>query len=153
MIGASVTISETDLWATTNNRGDFFINNLPAGKTAVRISSLNYVTELYQINLIKDIVDTVFFLKENNLTLEDVEVTATVTKSISNSFTINRTALDHLQMINATDAMQLLPGGKTNRNLNLTSSLQPNSFAVNGTNGEDGNALFGVGVEVDGAAV
>ncbi len=144
----TITIAETDLWAISNHKGIFKIDNIPSGKNIIRMSRLGFSTISFEIFLDKNINDTVFFLKESNLTLDDVSVTAILNKTTSTVFTIDRTALDHIQMTSVADAMQLLPGGKTNRSLHLATSAQ--NIAVNGRSGEDGNPLFGVGIEVDG---
>lgn len=144
----SITIAETDLWGITDQNGIFRIENIPSGKNLLRISRLNFAAISFEIVINRNINDTVFFLKESNLTLDDVSVTAVLNKTTSTAFTIDRTALDHIQMTSVADAMQLLPGGKTNKNLHLATSDQ--NIAVNGRSGEVGDPLFGVGIEVDG---
>lgn len=145
----SITIAETDLWAVTNHNGIFKIDNIPSGKNMIRMSRLNFSAISFEVVINKNINDTVFLLKESNLTLDDVSVTAILNKTTTTAFTIDRTALDHIQMTSVADALQLLPGGKTNRNLHLATSGAQN-IAVNGRSGEDGSPLFGVGIEVDG---
>lgn len=147
--GAWVTISETDLWGITNDSGFFLIEKVPTAKVVLQVKSLNYATTEFSIQPANNIVDTVFYIKEDNLSLDEVTVTAKVKKEIGTSFIIERNALDHMQMLSVTDAAALLPGGKTSTALNLTSG--PQNFIVNGgLPAERGNAKFGVGVEVDG---
>lgn len=145
----SITIAETDLWAVTNHNGIFKIDNIPSGKNIIRMSRLGFSAISFEVVIDKNITDTAFFLKESNLTLDDVSVTAILNKTTSTTFTIDRTALDHIQMTSVADAMQLLPGGKTNKTLHLATSGAQN-IAVIGRSGEDGNPLFGAGIEVDG---
>lgn len=145
--GATVNISETDQWAVTDKDGKFSIGNIPSGRIVVKISSLDYVTMSYEL-LLNQSIDTVFHLSEDNLTLEKVVVTATIDeKDLATTYTIDRKALDQLQMLSVNDAMSLLPGRKTNLSQHLASGAQ--TLSVNGFGGEGGNPVFGVAVEVD----
>lgn len=147
--GATITIAETDLWAIADKEGRFRIENVPIGKIVVQVTSLNYVKLSSEI-IMREVVDTVFFMIKDDLALENVVVTATIQSDEANgtTYSIDRKALDQLQMLSVQDAMSLLPGGKTNRDLTLTSG--PQNLYVNGRFSESGNPAFGVGVEVDG---
>ncbi|MBO9562478.1 MAG: TonB-dependent receptor [Niastella sp.] len=147
---AIVSIPALDLWATANAKGEFSIKEVPAGNVSLTIEYLGYEKKTYEFILRRDTTDLIFILNEFNLQLDEVLVTARKkAASLTTSYVIDRTALDHMQMLNVRDATSLLPGGKTNQTNHLaTSSAQP--IAVNGTSGEMGNALFGVAVEVDG---
>jgi len=146
---AVISIPASGLWATANDKGEFNIKNIKAGKIILSAQYLGYVKKEFNVVLNKDIKDLVLVLEEDNLTLDEVVVTAKKGSDLSTSFVIDRRALDHLQMLNVTDATSLLPGGKTNTDLHLAGSEQ--RFSVNGVSSEKGNALFGVAVEVDGS--
>lgn len=148
VVGATISLLETDMWATTDAKGFYRMEQIPKGVVTVSVSSLNYVKVVHRLFMQHDIKDTIFFLEEDNLSLDEVVVTASVKKNIATTYSIDRKALDHIQMLSVTDAASLLPGGTTNKSTNLTSGAQ--NFAVNGVSGERGNAIFGVGVEVDG---
>lgn len=141
---ALVSLPDLNLWGTTDAKGMFVINRVSAGTTRIEITCLGYQTLTTTINIERDIDSLTFKLKDDNLKLESVTVTATEVKSAINTSTrMERQAIDHLQVINPTDIMSLLPGGKTvNPNL-MTQSI----FSVRGG---DGNGSFGTAVEVDG---
>ena len=129
----------------TDAKGDFAIQNVNKGKIQVVISCLGYVTATHEIEIHSDTTDLKFYLEQNSLMLDDVEITAKVNEnSATTSRTIDRTAMDHMQMVNVSDLMALMPGGKT-INPNLTTSPR---FEIR-TGGESG-ASFGTAVEVDG---
>lgn len=142
---AVVLLTQSDQWAMTDAKGDFAIQNVNKGKIQVVISCLGYVTATHEIEIHSDTTDLKFYLEQNSLMLDDVEITAKVNEnSATTSRTIDRTAMDHMQMVNVSDLMALMPGGKT-INPNLTTSPR---FEIR-TGGESG-ASFGTAVEVDG---
>ena len=142
---AVVLLTQSDQWAMTDAKGDFAIQNVNKGKIQVVISCLGYVTATHEIEIHSDTTDLKFYLEQNSLMLDDVEITAKVNEnSATTSRTIDRTAMDHMQMVNVSDLMALMPGGKT-INPNLTRSPR---FEIR-TGGESG-ASFGTAVEVDG---
>jgi hypothetical protein len=147
---ASVTIPSLDLSAGANDKGEFIFQKLPAGKFTIQISCLGFARRSFDIEVKQNIADLIFKLEELDLTLKEVVVTANRnTNTLSTSYIMDRTALDHMQMLSVADVTSLLPGGKTNRNLHLaTASSQP--ISINGSTGEKGNPLFGVAVELDG---
>lgn len=147
---ASVTIPSLDLSAGANDKGEFIFQKLPAGKFTIQISCLGFARRSFDIEVKQNITDLIFKLEELDLTLKEVVVTANRnTNTLSTSYIMDRTALDHMQMLSVADVTSLLPGGKTNRNLHLaTASSQP--ISINGSTGEKGNPLFGVAVELDG---
>ena len=144
---AVVSIPHLELWATTNENGEFTINNVPSGEIELSIYCLGYVNLKQKMRLDADTSKRpLFLLQEKNLTLKEVTVTAQKSEDLSTSYTLDRTTLDHIQMLNVTDVTSLLPGGKTSRENKLTNVQR---FAVNGSESA-GNSLFGVAVEVDG---
>ena len=141
---ALVSLPDLNLWGTTDAKGMFIINRVSEGTTKLEIACLGFQTMETMIKIERDIDSLTFKLKEENLKLQSVTVTATEVKSAINTSTrMDRQAIDHLQVINPTDIMSLLPGGKTvNPNL-MTQSV----FNIRGG---DGNGSFGTAVEVDG---
>jgi hypothetical protein len=141
---ALVSLPDLNLWGTTDAKGSFTINRVQAGTAKIQVTCLGYQTIEMTIAVERDIDNLTLKLKEENLKLNSVTVTATEVKSAINTSTrMDRQAIDHLQVINPTDIMSLLPGGKTvNPNL-MTQSV----FNIRGG---DGNGSFGTAVEVDG---
>ncbi|MFT3822556.1 MAG: TonB-dependent receptor [Chitinophagaceae bacterium] len=147
---ASVSIPALELWATANDKGAFTLKNIPAGKIAINVEYLGYERKVYEMEVTGNVDSLVITIDEKNLLLNEVIVTARKKESsFSTSYVMDRTALDHMQMLNVTDVTSLLPGGKTNSTQHLATSATQ-TFSVNGTSGEMGNAVFGVAVEVDG---
>ena len=144
---ATVVLESSGQWAVADAQGKFVIRNVQGGKTVVSVSCLGYVTDSREVTLSKDILNYKVSLADDNLALENAVVTAQEnSNAATTSRTIDRTALDHVQVMNVADISALLPGGAT-KSANLTSS---NSFNIRAGSGEDGNASFGTAVEVDG---
>lgn len=145
---ATVLIEATGQWSVTDAKGQFTIKNIPVAKSTVTVASLGYVDLSRDVSFTKDISGMKFFLEEDNLTLDGAVVTAKENEnSATTSRTIDKTALEHVQVMNITDVASLLPGGATTDN-NLVNQKQFNIRA--GSASEDGNASFGTAVEVDG---
>ncbi len=141
---ALVNLPDLNLWASTNSKGEFVINKVFSGTTQLEITCLGYQKLEMKLTIEKNLDNLAFKLNEDNLKLETVVVTAQESRAnINTSRKMDRQAIDHLQVINPTDIMSLLPGGKTvNPNL-MTQS-------VFNLRGGDGNGSFGTAVEVDG---
>lgn len=135
------------LWAVADNEGRFTVKGVPAGKTQFAVSCLGYATTITEVDVRPGLDSLRLFAPEDNLTLESVVVTAKeAPDAMSTSRTIGGAAIDHLQMVNASDISSLLPGGKTvNPNL-----LNDNPFSLRDGGSAAGNASFGTAVEVDG---
>lgn len=146
---ASVVIPTTGNWSITDAEGVFLLNNVSPGRIPVAVQYLGFTRGMYELTITGDTTGLVLALVAQSLELEEVTVTAKKSAGLTTSFRMDRTVLDHLQMLNVTDVTSLLPGGKTNTTLHLaTSSAQ--SFSVSGVSGEEGLPLFGVAVELDG---
>lgn len=145
-----ITVHNHAIWASSDEDGRFRLKNVPPGKNTIIIRQLGYITGSRELVVTGDVSNLAFVLEEDNLTLDEVLVTAKQdADNLSTSFVMDRTVLDHMQMLNVTDVTSLLPGGKTNRDLHLATGSQ--AFSVIGTGSpEMGNAVFGVGVELDG---
>ena len=145
---ATVVLTASEQWAVTDSKGSFSIKDIPVSKSTVTVSCLGYVSVTREITFTRDITDFKFQLAEDNLTLASAVVTAEENHAAATtSRTIDKTALDHVQLMNVSDIASLLPGGVTENNA-LTNEKQFTLRA--GGSGESGNASFGTAVEVDG---
>ena len=143
---AVVELPRLGLWAVADDEGHFIIKGIPAGEQALTCACLGYVPAEMTVTIPAEGNFTVE-LNENTLKLDDVVVTAKGhAGAMSTSHTIGSNALDHLQMVNASDISSLLPGGKT-VNPDLT---QETPIVLRGGGSTAGNAAFGTAVEVDG---
>ena len=144
---AIVKVLNLELWATTDANGTFRIENVPQGPTAIEVRTLGYITRAIQFNLERNTDLKNIRLKEENLSIPGVEVTARKRSTIgTTTYSIDRTTLDHSQALSLNDIMSLLPGGQT-----VNSTLMDDSrMALRSTSGERGNAAFGTAIEVDG---
>ena len=145
---ATVLVEATGQWAVTDAQGRFTIQAVSAPKSTVSIASLGYVTlkQVLDFGQLKEPVS--FLLEEDNLALNGAVVTAKENEaSATTSRTIDKTALEHVQLMNVSGIASLLPGGVTLDN-NLVTSRE---FSIRtGTSAEEGNPSFGTAVEVDG---
>lgn len=144
---ATIRIQNMELWAISDDNGKFVIANVPSGQVTVEVKTLGYVTRVFTFPLNRDTDLKNIRMKEDNLSVPGVEVTArkkTVTGATT--YSMDRTTLDHSQALSLSDISALLPGGQT-----VNSSLMNDSrFALRAGSGERGNAAFGTAVEVDG---
>lgn len=146
---ASVLIPATGAWAVADAYGEFSLKHLTPGDLTLEVHHVGYLNGIFALTLTGDTTGIVLALAEQSLELDEVTVTAKKNPGLTTSYSLDRTVLDHLQVLSVTDATSLLPGGKTNTNLHLaTSTAQP--LSVNGYSGEEGMPLFGVAVELDG---
>ncbi len=144
---ATIVLDNTSQWAIADEKGQFTIRNVQEGSNKISISCLGFVTDVKEVVIQRDINNYQIYLREDNLTLESVVVSAEENKnSATTSRTIDRTALDHIQMVNVFDISSLLPGGKTMESDLLTAQ----KFNIRGGSSEMGNTSFGTAVEVDG---
>ena len=144
---ATVVLQASEQWAVADEKGRFTIANIHSGKTVISTSCLGYVTDEMEIVISKNITNLKIKLAQDNLALEEAVVTAKEnSNSATTSRTIDKTALEHVQMMNVSDISSLLPGGATQSNT-LTSEKR---FDIRAASGESGNSSFGTAVEVDG---
>ena len=146
---ATVVLESTSQWAVADAEGRFTISKVQQGTNIISVSCLGFVTDTKEITISRNIENFRVTLAEDNLSLDGATVTA---KEKDNSATtsrmIDKTALDHVQMMNVADVSGLLPGGAT-VNPDLTAQQQFNIRAgISGS--EAGSSSFGTAVEVDG---
>lgn len=144
---ATIRIQNMELWAISDDNGKFLIANIPTGQVTVEVKTLGYVTRTFTFALNRDTNLKSIRMKEDNLSVPGVEVTARKkTLTGATTYTMDRTTLDHSQVLSLSDVSALLPGGQT-----VNSSLMNDSrFALRSGSGERGNAAFGTAVEIDG---
>lgn len=144
---ATVLIESSEQWAVADAKGRFVIRNVRVSKSIVKVECLGYASWSRDLNFSKDIPNLKIQLSLDNLALDGAVVTAKEDgNSATTSRTIDKTALEHVQMMNVSDIASLLPGGATTSNV-LTSEQQ---FNIRGGTAESGNSSFGTAVEVDG---
>ena len=110
---ATVILQSSEQWAVADAKGAFSIKNVPAGNNVISVSCLGYVTMTKEITVSKDFTVS-FRLVLDNLSLESAVVTAKEnSNTAATSRTIDKVALEHVQVMDVTDIGALLPGGKT----------------------------------------
>lgn len=144
---AVVELPQSGLWAVADADGNFTVKGVPAGETRFVVSCLGFVTTEAEVDVRTGMGPVRLYAPEDNLKLESVVVTAKeAPNAMATSRTIGGNAIDHLQMVNASDISALLPGGKTvNPDL-----MKDNVFSLRSGGSTAGNAAFGTAVEVDG---
>lgn len=144
-----VSLGNSQLWSVSDAKGYFNLKNVPAGKTILVTQSLGYISTEVELDIAKDISNLIIEIKEDNLSLDEVVVTAQRrTEDLTTSYILDRNTLNHAQILNLSDISSLLPGGKTQKNINLAS--EDNRFALRSEKSEKGNSSFGTAIEVDG---
>lgn len=144
---AMVRVVDLALWGMSDGEGRFIIPRVPTGRQTLVVSYAGYVPRTITMQLTRDTDLKNLRLKENNLSLQAVEVTAQRRHNTgTTAYHLDRNTLDHHQMLNIKDVASLLPGGKT-----VNSTLTDDSrLALRAALGERGNASFGTAIEVDG---
>ena len=144
---ATVVLESSEQWAVADAKGRFLIKNITTTKSVIKVECLGYVTWTKELNLSKDITNLKIQLSADNLSLDSAVVTAQEdANSATTARTIDKTALEHVQLMNVSDISSLLPGGTT-KDPSLTSDQQ---IAIRAGSGESGSASFGTAIEVDG---
>ena len=144
---ATILMKENGRWAITDKDGNFTIKDVPTGWATLTIQCLGYAKRELGMNITMDMPRLRITLKQENLKLEEVTVTAKRrTDEATTSYTIDRAALDQQQILNVGDVATLLPGGKT---VNPT-LMDDARIALRSGTSEGGNASFGTAIEVDG---
>ena len=128
--------------------GTFMLRNLPRGTARLEVRLFGYVPELLTFTLSHDTTGLVVLLHEQNLKLDEVTVTSRKQHIETTAYTVDRTSLDHNQVISVSDITSLLPGGKSQGDLSLIDDPRI-ALRSEGTS-EMGNAAFGTAIEVDG---
>ena len=110
---AVVELPHDGLWAVADNDGRFTVHGVPRGKNEFVVSCLGYVTTACEVEVTGRADSLRLYAPEDNLTLESVVVTAKeAPNAMSTSRTIGSNALDHLQVVDASDISSLLPAAR-----------------------------------------
>lgn len=141
--------SSSGVGAITDKNGSFYIHNIPEGENVLSVSCLGYITRSLKIQVGKQSKETVIYLSEQTLAIDEVTVTACrKVEEATTAYTMDRTVLDHLQAMSLADVMSLLPGEQTNSSFKLTSGQ---TLTVRGGGSRElDSPAFGTAVEVDG---
>lgn len=144
---ASVLVAEGGLWAITDAKGQFAIKGVGKGRLTLTVQCLGYQKRTLSITVNNDVTNLNLKLKEDNLMLDEVTITAKRKRDESTtSYTIDRAALDNQQLLTLGDIQTLLPGGKSSN----PTLMNDNRMALRSSSQEKGNASFGTAVEIDG---
>ena len=147
---ATILMKENGRWAITDNDGRFTIKDVPTGWATLTIQCLGYAKRELAMNITMDMPRLRITLKQENLKLDEVTVTARRrTDESTTTYTIDRAALDQQQILNVSDVASLLPGGST---VNPT-LMNDDRIALRSGSNERGNASFGTAIEVDGVRI
>ena len=150
VVGATIMVDNGYLWAISDAKGEFAIEKIAQAEVLLTVSCMGFVEQQLKLNLSSATERITVRLKENSLAIDDVVVTAQRrTESNSTSFVMDRTTIDHAQMVNIGHIATLLPGGKSSGDQNLASG--DSRIALNaGAASEMGNASFGTAIDIDG---
>jgi len=108
---AVVSIPSIGVNVVTDIDGNYIIKNLQPSEYEITIQSLGYETVTEKVSVSKSVVAKNFAMKVADFRLEDVVVTATVSKAgAATASNISRTAIEHMQATSLNDVMTLLPG-------------------------------------------
>jgi len=145
---AIVGFAEINKWTTTNDEGEFIINNVPAGEYTLQVSFLSYKEYSEKINIKSNICNKEIELFLSDVNLREVTVIAKESKSSNTSSRINREAISHLQPSSFSELLELLPGN---------GSHDPYLGGVNIVGirqvGKDVNTSLGTSFVIDGAPI
>lgn len=146
----SVQIEGFSLGDITDKEGRFTITNIPSGTYFITTKCLGYTDSRTKVVIDRDIKGISIQISEQTLSLKEVVVTAErkASESINSSYTLNNTALEHMQSTSIYDALSLLPGEQSSKYKSLTSAKQ--IISLRGDRLEIGNPAFGSVTEIDG---
>ena len=145
---AQVSIKELNLWGFSDDKGRFEIKGIIPGNYTLEAVSLGYQKISLPIRLQRSINNWRVQMKEENLTLDNVIVTAKAGSSMNSSSRVDKKAIEHVQATSLADVMQLLPGNII-KNPTL---VEKNTITIRSIN-ENINNARGVGVLVNGSRV
>ena len=140
----TVVAIETAQGGVSDEKGNFFIGKLPAGKYVLRISSLGYETKDTAVVITKNTILSLL-INKTSLRLKEVNVMALEKKGVASTSVITRSAIDHLQPSSLSDVMQLVPGGLlTDPDLSVANQVSSRQA------GTDATTALGTAIVVDG---
>lgn len=145
---AQVSIKELNLWGFSDDKGRFEIKGIIPGNYTLEAVSLGYQKISLPIRLQRSLNNWRVQMKEENLTLDNVIVTAKAGSSMNSSSRVDKKAIEHVQATSLADVMQLLPGNII-KNPTL---VEKNTITIRSIN-ENINNARGVGIMVNGSRV
>ena len=107
---ALVAVDNNELWAITNAKGEFILKNVPKGEIRLIVSYLGYVKKTFDLKIADNTEELKIYLQQDNLAIKEVIITAQRKEDASSSYLIDRKGLEHIQMLNVSDAMSLQIG-------------------------------------------
>jgi hypothetical protein len=151
---ATVVVKELNIWATTTDKGEFVLRNVPAGNYTLVVSCLGYVQLELPVTFPVKEEEVKIVIEEATLAIEDVVVTAKEGRRIASGSVIEQSAIQHVQPTDLSDVLQLLPG-QTALNPDLSKPKQLTIREIIRKDGviSDNMASLGTLLVVDGAPV
>ena len=151
---ATVVIKELNIWATTNEAGDFELRNVPSGTYTIVVSCLGFIQREETISFPLRSEKTNILIDDATLAIDDVVVTAKEGRRLASGSMIEQAAIQHVQPADLSDVMQLLPG-QTALNPDLSKPKQLTVREIIRKDGYIGDNMASLGtlLIVDGAPV
>jgi hypothetical protein len=151
---ATVVVKELNIWATTNDSGDFILRNVPSGTYTLVVSCLGFIEHELQVTFPVREEKITVLIDEATLAIEDVVVTAKEGRRIASGSVIEQSAIQHVQPSDLSDVLQLLPG-QTALNPDLSRPKQLTVREIIRKDGYIGDNMASLGtlLIIDGAPV
>lgn len=151
---AAVVVKELNIWAVTNDYGEFALRNVPSGTYTLVVSCLGYVQNEQSVTFPFTGESMTILMDEATLAIEDVVVTAKEGRRIASGSVIEQSAIQHVQPTDLSDVLQLLPGQTTlNPNLSRPKQLTVREIIRKDGYVSDNMASLGTLLVVEGAPV
>jgi len=149
VLSANVIIKELNVWGFSDEKGLFKITDIIPGTYTLEAYILGYQKISIPITISKDVSGLKLQLKEENLTLDNVIVTAKRGGSMNSSSKVEKAAIEHIQASSLADVMQLMPG-----NIIKNPTLrEANNVSIRTISTEDYDNQRGVGLMINGSRV
>lgn len=151
---ATVVVKELNIWATTNDSGEFVLRNVPSGTYTLVVSCLGFIEHEHPVTFPVREEKVTVLIDEATLAIEDVVVTAKEGRRIASGSVIEQSAIQHVQPTDLSDVLQLLPG-QTALNPDLSRPKQLTIREIIRKDGYIGDNMASLGtlLIVDGAPV
>ncbi|MDT8374095.1 MAG: TonB-dependent receptor [Bacteroidales bacterium] len=151
---ATVVVKELNIWATTNDSGEFVLRNVPSGTYTLVVSCLGFIEHEHPVTFPVSEEKVTVLIDEATLAIEDVVVTAKEGRRIASGSVIEQSAIQHVQPTDLSDVLQLLPG-QTTLNPDLSKPKQLTVREIIRKDGYIGDNMASLGtlLIVDGAPV
>jgi len=145
---AAIQVTGTGMSAVANEKGEYTLPGIAPGTYEFVVSSLGYETLNTKVTITASKAVYDFKLRVADFRLDDVTVTAEVSKAGSATASkINRTAIEHIQASSLADVMALLPGADI-----TSSTFKPDLQGVKSLSVR-GASSMGTAIIMDGAPI